>query len=154
MRLPKFTKQGFTLIELLVVIAVLGILAAVVLVAIDPGARIDEANDAGTRSDVAQIATAVETCFTSKAATNGDYLGCDTDNELTAGNYLKSAGMLASQGGSVSIYATAANAVVFGTLAASNVVCDVGSGAVHLWAYRSATGESETLCMASGTPTP
>src|SRR3989338_11562885 len=96
MKLPKFVQQGFTLIELLVVIAVLGILAAVVLVAIDPGARIDEANDAGVRSDVSQVATAVETCFTASAGSGGGYDDCNTGALLTAGSFLKSTSILAT----------------------------------------------------------
>jgi len=55
---------GFTLIELLVVIAVLGILAAVVLVAVDPGARINEARDAGRKQDLSSLSQAIETYFT------------------------------------------------------------------------------------------
>ncbi len=63
-------KKGFTLIELLVVIAVLGILAAVVLVAINPTARIQDARNSGVRSDVGQIGTALEAYFTEN---NGAY---------------------------------------------------------------------------------
>ncbi|PJA39332.1 hypothetical protein CO180_01000, partial [candidate division WWE3 bacterium CG_4_9_14_3_um_filter_41_6] len=139
MRLPKLVQKGFTLIELLVVIAVLGILAAVVLVAIDPGARIDEANDAGIRSDVSQVATAVEVCFTSQAASGGDYTDCSTGALLTAGNYLKATGMLDRSDNPVRIVATTANAAVFGELDAANVTCAVGSGALKYWTYQSAT---------------
>jgi prepilin-type N-terminal cleavage/methylation domain-containing protein len=39
-------RKGFTLIELLIVIAILGILAAAILVAVDPVGRIQEARDA------------------------------------------------------------------------------------------------------------
>jgi len=74
-----YKTAGFTLIELLVVIAVLGILAAVVLVAIDPGQRIKEARDAQRKQDLGTIAQAVETYFTlTKGSlprgTNGPYV--------------------------------------------------------------------------------
>jgi len=52
-------KSGFTLIELLIVIAILGILAAAVLVAINPGKRTAQARDAIRKQDVNAIANAL-----------------------------------------------------------------------------------------------
>ncbi len=87
--MQKFSlSKGFTLIELLVVIAILGILAAVVLIAINPAERIAEANDTQVRSDISTVASAVEACFTSKAT--GNYEGCNDVAELKAGGFLKS----------------------------------------------------------------
>lgn len=56
--------KGFTLIELLIVIAILGILAAAVLVAVNPAKRQNQAKDAQTKSDIGQIATALQAYFT------------------------------------------------------------------------------------------
>ena len=56
--------KGFTLIELLIVIAILGILAAAVLVAINPTKRTGQARDAGRKNDIASIVTEVQAYYT------------------------------------------------------------------------------------------
>lgn len=53
-------KQAFTLIELLIVIGILGILAAVVLVAINPTKQLAESRNAGRRADVKTIMNAIQ----------------------------------------------------------------------------------------------
>lgn len=57
-------RRGFTLIELLVVIAVLGVLAAGVFTAINPLKRINQANDVRIKSDIGQIANAMQAFYT------------------------------------------------------------------------------------------
>ena len=51
--------SGFTLIELLVVIGIIGILATVVLVAINPGRQFASARDSQRRSDIYSIVNAI-----------------------------------------------------------------------------------------------
>lgn len=51
--------KGFTLIELLIVIAIMGILAAAILVAINPGKRMAQARDAQRKTDISAIANAL-----------------------------------------------------------------------------------------------
>ena len=60
--------RGFTLIELLIVIAVIGVLAAVILVAIDPVEQLKRGRDAGRKSSVAQLGRALLAFYTNNSA--------------------------------------------------------------------------------------
>ena len=65
----KFQK-GFTLIELLIVIAILGVLAAAVLVALNPLEQLARARDGGRKSAISQLGNSVQAYYTSQ---NGTY---------------------------------------------------------------------------------
>ncbi len=58
---------GFTLIELLIVIAILGILAVVMLVVMNPGERQAQARDTGRISSVTQLGRALQSYYTLKS---------------------------------------------------------------------------------------
>lgn len=75
------SSKGFTLIELLIVIAILGILAAGILVAVDPVDKISAANDAKVQNDVSGAGRASEAYAT---AHNGFYPSALSDL-VTAG---------------------------------------------------------------------
>ena len=57
-------RYQFTLIELLIVIAILGIMAAAVLVAINPAAKINAAKDTTVKSDMSQVVNALQAYYT------------------------------------------------------------------------------------------
>ncbi len=52
-------KQGFTLIELLIVIGIIAILAAAIIIAVNPGEQLQKAREASVKSQMQAIATGV-----------------------------------------------------------------------------------------------
>jgi prepilin-type N-terminal cleavage/methylation domain-containing protein len=61
-------KKGFTLIELLIVMAILGVLAVVVLVAINPAEQLARARDSGRISAANQLGRALAAYYTGQSA--------------------------------------------------------------------------------------
>jgi len=79
-------KQAFTLIELLIVIAIMGILAAAIMIAINPGKRSAQARDAIRKQHINSIANALVSYYT----LYGHYpneLRCDTSRGSSVGFY-------------------------------------------------------------------
>lgn len=70
-------KKGFTLVELLIVIAILGTLAVVVLIALNPVQQLARTRDSGRISGVSQLGHAIDAWSTQN---NGDYPEADGAN--------------------------------------------------------------------------
>ncbi len=73
-------QAGFTLIELLVVIGVIAILAAIVLVAVNPGRQFAQARDTQRRSDLYSITNAI---YQFAAEHDGNLPDTDGDDSAT-----------------------------------------------------------------------
>lgn len=78
----KNIKKGFTLIELLVVIGIIGILASIVLVAVNPGRQFAQARNTQRQSDLIQITNAI---YQFASEHNGNLPG--TDDTDTVSNF-------------------------------------------------------------------
>lgn len=137
--------KGFTLIELLIVIAILGILAAAVLVAINPGKRTRQAQDAKRKNDIGAMATEVQGYYTTPG--QGTYptsLGV-----LTEQSYLKQM-PLDPTANSAYGYATntgPAEVAVWATLAEPTST----GGGTWLWCYQTATGKAQEITLGACT---
>lgn len=136
--------RGFTLIELLIVIAILGILAAAVLVAINPGKRTRQAQDAQRKNDIGALATEVQAYYTAPGA--GTY---PVDLAvLTLQGYLKQMPLDPTTGLKY-LYATVAGATeasVYATLAEPT-----GAG-TRLWCYQTTSGRAGEVTAGSCAP--
>ena len=130
-------RKGFTIIELLVVMAVLAVLAAGVVVAINPGRRIAQANDTKIRNDVGQVATALQAYFT----TNQLYPAALSD--LVTSQDLKQV-PTPPAGGSYE-YSRTAGCTITSCEAALSEPLQAPVVAGNLWCWRSATGQAAEL---------
>lgn len=74
-------RSGFTLIELLVVIGIIGILAAIVLVAVNPGRQFAQARDAQRKADLLGITNAI---YQYAAEHNGSLPDTDVDPQVNS----------------------------------------------------------------------
>lgn len=155
-------KKGFTLIELLIVMAILGVLAVVVLVAINPVQQLARTRDAGRKSGVGQVGRAMEAYYTSHG---GSYI---TETSSWIGD-LVAAGELSTVpsaiAGGVAGYTVCSenvqsgwcydsnpslsDAVVYTTLESQSESSKCASG-TPLFAWSTADGRGGLICDADG----
>lgn len=132
------SKKGFTLIELLVVIAIIGVLSAVVMVAINPAERMKEAGDAGRKSDTGQVATAMEAYYTRYQAYPATVAALVTSGDLKR------------DPGTVTIAASGTESIAYADLQADVSAGCTGATPDAYWCYRTNTGASVIVCKGTG----
>lgn len=158
-------KKGFTLVELLIVIAILGTLAVVVLIALNPIQQLARTRDSGRRSTVSQLGHAIEANATGRG---GVYLapsGTWITDLVTAGEIANApqnpAYSVSGSSGACTLnsqnnfcygtYATNTRAIVYARLesAAENAKCSAANPAA--WAvYSTANSGGGILCTGAG----
>ena len=142
---------GFTLIELLIVIAILGILAAAVLVAVNPAKRQRQARDAARKNDIGQMATALQAYYTTPGL--GYYLGTSGAPgglvALTTTQDLKSIPTDPTSGQySYTVASDSSEAAIYDALEDPTTA----STGTYEWCWRSASGKATEVSSGDCTP--
>ena len=147
--------KGFTLIELLIVIAILGILAAAVLIAINPTKRQNQAKDANIKSDVASISTALQAYYTSPGLPNSfsgtypkDLVTLQTNNDLKSIPVPPGGGAYTYIKNPATCDPTLAVPVACTDVAVYNVMNEDNT---QVWCWQSSTGKASPLAQAACT---
>lgn len=160
-------KKGFTLVELLIVIAILGTLAVVVLIALNPVQQLARTRDSGRQSTVAQLGHAMEAYATARG---GVYPAASVANWITTNlsatgeiNAVPSA-VAYSAGGSncqgstanergfcYKVNGTNTQFVIYATAEALVNSSYCTAPAVAFFAYSSADGRGGIVCAAPAT---
>jgi prepilin-type N-terminal cleavage/methylation domain-containing protein len=138
-------KKGFTLVELLIVIAILGTLAVVVLIALNPVQQLARTRDSGRTSTVTQLGHAMEAYGTTR---NGVFPALSGTWIAT---YLVTSGEITVVPSAISY--SAGGAICQGTTAVQNNVCYKVGGTNNTQFVIYSTAEALTnssLCTTTG----
>ena len=164
-------KKGFTLIELLVVIAVIGVLATIVLLAVNPAEQLARGRDTSRQSAITQIGRALQSYYTVQSpAAYPALTTASFDSLVTAGDMKTvpvnpaystaptvncAAANLQSTTTPASNYcymldATGVNAIVYGRMesALNNNKCAATSN-IAWFVFSSALGRAGVFCKAT-----
>lgn len=169
-------KKGFTLIELLIVIAILGTLAVVVLLAINPVQQLARTRDSGRVSGVTQLGHALEAYavthsgrypltsgrhpITNSVCNPANWIGClveageitTTPGEITQGTGLSQCTRNAVNGWCYDLSGT--DAIVFARLESDSMRSKCTSATQSAWAvYATEAGRGGVVCTSGSEPT-
>lgn len=157
-------RKGFTLIELLIVITILGVLAVVVIVALNPLEQLAKTRDAGRLSTVSQLGHSLEAYAVNNNSTYVAPAATWITSLVTAGEitvvpsavaYGSGAAACATNAQSSYCYnsgaAGAAPMVVYARLEAKANTSRCAAGTPNAYAvYSSADGRGGIVCKAAG----
>lgn len=140
---------GFTLIELLIVIAILGILAAGILVAVDPVDKISTANDSKVQNDISGAGRASEAYAT---AHSGFYPA--TLNDLVTAGEFKRVPLAPAGYSTYAVVNTPGGCLAGSTCTAIAITSELRakrytSVNTPFWRYESSTGKSCAVATAA-----
>lgn len=138
-RFPSFRRAGFTLVELLLVIMIVTIVAAIVIIAINPAKQLSRANNAQRRSNIATIASALERY----AADHSGQLPETISSVPT--EICKTGGLPGSCGAGIDLSALTANELYLSSIPFDPTAAGVATGTGYVLFYTTTTGSSFTI---------
>ena len=166
MKLFNKSSKGFTLIELLIVIAIIGVLAAALLVAMNPGQRIAASRNARVRSDLVNMGNRanivnVDSGLVPTCASGGSYPNTLTQTVCTVpyhsvapvpptGAYTYTAVTDAGAACDGNVVGTACARVSISGPAYSDGTIDATT--LNVWCWTSTSGTIRQLAAANCTP--
>ncbi len=146
-----FSSKGFTLIELLIVIAIMGVLAAGILVAIDPVDKISAANDSRVQNDISGAGRASE----AYATVHNGFYPADYPDLVTSGELKRAPVSPTGYNAYTKVNTpagctagTTCTGILFSGQLKSKRFTSVGT---PFWNYDSATGKSCSAVAANST---
>ncbi len=145
----KYT-SGFTLIELLIVIAIMGILAAAVLIAINPVKRQNTARDANVQSDIASIGSAAQAYYSQLGYYPAAAADIVTNGDLKA--------LPSDPSGDPYVYAATPSSPACTTAAGDCTGVSVSrvmywpTDGTQTWCFQTSTGKGQQVLTSAGCP--
>jgi prepilin-type N-terminal cleavage/methylation domain-containing protein len=164
----KQLRKGFTLIELLVVIAVIGVLATIVLLAVNPAEQLARGRDTARISAITQVGRALQGYYTVQNPAAYPTVGTTWMTTLVTSGDLKTTPTNPTYSGTVTscnaagtqaqngyCYNTGANeTIVFARLESSLYTGKCSGTTVPFWVFSASNAKACGVCTANATTDP